>query len=554
MNNLNIKNLRNFLIGMLSITLLCGMICTSAFAAYNYEGFPLETIENGTVQGDVYVSYGDNAGLNDSYPWNYTRNTLITTFENVPTSGIKWAELKAGVWGGSTSRVGWAEIRLDETLLTTETLNVSDLSENVSCCGSGVYLIHCNCTELVKEKNSDGTIVANITAWPDTSQGDSKRLDSRIYGAALIIVYENGDYYTQYWINQGPVDLHKSYTGHPYNNANITWFNGTPLYTGGASLTVGYLAGDYGQRDYLYFNVPSADDSPYNFSNAMWDLTNATYARYKVDGNDVANENFNTTKYFDLHKFYSVRCMDLCNSSNNYAIFWRGHNDTYTSYDIYDPPYPQVNPETESYYVPFLAVLKLHNVYLYDFSSDTEGVAGVVHKAYRFQNDSRAPTTNDVPDIEFTDAEYENIMYDDQVFQSDVTNADGNFAAHRFAFNVSNCHCGCLNISDIDAINVTWNGKGWHDAGDDANGTFLYIWNYTSQSYEELDDCAGDGSENYLTGERCVFSGYDLSNYIDENCKIIVLAEQKTEQYEDEEFITKYSHIESDYVKLILKS
>jgi hypothetical protein len=189
-------------------------------------------------------------------------------------------------------------------------------------------------------------------------------------------------------------------------------------------------------------------------------------------------------------------------------------------------------------------VLKIRNC-TFDFSNDTSGVASVDHFAYRYQNDSRAPLTNDVPDLEFSDAEYGRIKYDDQIFQIDVTDTDGNFAAHRFVFNVSCC---CCNVSLLDA-NVTWNGKGWHDAGGNANGTYLYIWNYTSGSYEELDNCAGDGTEKTLAGEITA----NLNNYIS-NGQMIVLAEQKTAQATSGiPPVPSCSHIETDYVKLLLK-
>jgi len=528
----------------LGILILC-MLCAPACAAYNYEGYPIGTSNtSGIVKGDVYTSCGDKAGLNDSTTWSYQQNTLVTNFTNVPTSGVKWAELKVGVWGGTTSRVGWAETKLNDTTLSNETLDITSLSSNVSCSGSGVYLIQYNCTDLVKNLNN-GVIKATVVATPRTDLGTSYRLDSRIYGAVLIVVYENGESYTQYWINQGNLNLHKNVTSggvyYPDLDANLTRFNGLPYNFGNASLTVGILAGDASQKDYLYFNAPNAADSPYNLTNPGWNITN--YASYKLGSDNVANSTCDgissTTTYFDLHTF---NVKDLVNhtSNSNYAIFWRGHvNDTET--EIYDPAYPGVNPNTESYVSPIFAVLKLSKIAEYDFSNDTEGVAGVDHHAYKYQAGSRAPSANNVPSTEFTSTEYNNIKTDDGTFQSDVTTTDGNFAAHRFVFNVTD------SASDINAINVTWNGKGYHDAGSTSNGAYLYIWNYTANggagAYEDLANCDGDGTEKTLTGEKTA----NLSNYIN-NGQVIVLAEQKTADDGD-----YHSHIETDYVKLLLK-
>ena len=128
----------------------------------------------------------------------------------------------------------------------------------------------------------------------------------------------------------------------------------------------------------------------------------------------------------------------------------------------------------ESYYSPFLAVLKT-KITTFDFSDDTSGVAGEDLFAYRYQNNSNEPVTNDVPDITFTSAQYDNIKADDGIFQQDETDADGNYAAHRFVFNVSCCSSSC-NLSLLDA-NVTWDGKGYHESqnpvavyGDQING------------------------------------------------------------------------------------
>lgn len=522
---MNTKIEKSLLIGMLSIFMLCGMLCASTYAFngeysyegnYNYEGFPLETIENGTVQGDVYVSYGDNAGLQGT---SYECNTFVTTFSNVPTSGIKWAEVKFGVWGGSTSRVGWAEAELEGQTLSNETLQADStvLSNNVSCCGSGVYMVYYNCTDQLQ--NNDGTITLTVNTTPG-----SPALDGRVYGAVLIVVYESGDYYTQYWINQGPVDLHKSYTGHPHNNANITWFYGCPYNFGDANLTVGYFAGDYGQNDYLYFNVPDEAGSPYNFDSARWNINN--YVNYQLDENDVANENDNTTSYFDLHTFSVTGLVNhSCNS--NYAIFWRGHNDTYTSDDIYDPPYPQVNPETESYYVPFLAVLTLHNVSTYDFSNYTEGVAGVDHHAYGDEASSLPPSSSEEPDNEFSALYYAAIAANDNIPAVNLTNK---YASHRFTFNVTD------NASVISAINVTWKGTG---IGFSDNGANLYIWNYSASAYEKLD------GYNEVLLPYTLLSGEvnNPENYINNN-QVIVLAEQKSNRI--------LSSIATDYVKLVL--
>lgn len=536
-------------LGFLMFCMLCGPAC----ADYNYNGSSLDTIKNGTVKGDVYVSCGDNFGLVALINNTVAPQTFVTNFTNVPSgNAIKWAELKIGVWGGTRTYKGWVNTTLSnassDMVLGNETLNwtASPFPSNIQACGNGVWLV---CYNLTDPNSSLAALnSSSIKATVNTNQIDAK-FDGRIYGVSLIVVYENGTCYTQYWINQGLDNLHKNYTvsgtTYPHKDADITWFNGTahdPCPLGNTSLTVGYLAGDYNQTDYLHFNAPYASDSPYyTFSNADWNKTK--YIDWQV-GDDVAdNMSNNTTHYnFDLKTFsadenntFNIKDR-LSHPDNNYAIFWRAHNSTGT---IYDPAWPGVG-DGESYYSPFLAVLNTTRITTYDFSEDTAGRAGVDLFAYRYQNNSRAPITNDVPSTVFAPAEYNNIKADDGTFQSDVTTTDGNFAAHRFVFNAS---C-CSNASNFDAFNVTWNGIGYHDAGDTSDGAYIYIWNFNTNAYDPLVNCDGVGTEQTLTGEITA----NLNNYIS-NGQIIVLAEQKTAQTD----ARTLSHIETDYIKLLLK-
>lgn len=368
MNKIRTKNKSSVYL-VLGVLLFC-MLCAPALAGrYDYDGYSLETIKNGTVKGDVYINYGDHAGFTDNlYPTSYYRdNMLVTNFTNVPTSGIQWAMLKVGVYGANTSRSGWMNASLNNILLDENNnpdkhLSVTppsnlDSVDIVNASGSVVYLIDYDVTDVLEELNSP-TITATVNTWPDTSP--LLPFDGRIYGAVLIVVYENGETYTQYWINEGDLNLHKdgnvwiNGTSVPVSDfdADRAWFNGPVNNTlNDFTLTVGYFAGDVNQKDYLYFNPPQEDESPYNINNPGWDLDE--YEDNLV-GIDVADSTGNTKKYFDL-KTFDVSGLNI--PANNYAIFWRGHDSVNAT--IWDPSYPTVNPETESYVSPFLAVLKV---------------------------------------------------------------------------------------------------------------------------------------------------------------------------------------------------
>ena len=170
--------------------------------------------------------------------------------------------------------------------------------------------------------------------------------------------------------------------------------------------------------------------------------------------------------------------------------------------------------------------------------------AGTDKWAYKYQvYNARPPSTNDVPSIEFNTTQYANIAADDQVFEHNQTTDDDYYAAHRFNFSINSS----ISASDISMINVTWNGKGWHESGASDNGTYLYIWNGTA--YEELANNDGVGTEATLTGGVAS----SISNYINAY-NVTVLAEQRSKQTTSGglQSVTYHSHICTDYIKLVI--
>lgn len=178
---------------------------------------------------------------------------------------------------------------------------------------------------------------------------------------------------------------------------------------------------------------------------------------------------------------------------------------------------------------------------LYDFLTGEEEDKW----AYRYQVNAKPPdlTDNTVPSIEFlTDSdEYANIRVDDGTFQSEDTTIDGYFAAHRFNFSIAE------SVSSIAKINVTWNGIGCHDKNNLDDGAVLYIWNFSSQGYEQLADSGDTDAEVTLTGEVTT----SISSYIN-SCNVTVLVVQKTAH--DTGGQTYISHIETDYVRVVVAS
>ena len=169
----------------------------------------------------------------------------------------------------------------------------------------------------------------------------------------------------------------------------------------------------------------------------------------------------------------------------------------------------------------------------YDFSTGE----GTDKWAFEKQVDATPPTSNGVPSDEFSD--YGNIKTNNGAMAEGITGTEGTFAAHRFNFSMEEA------TTDIDRINVTWNGKGLHDkVPPNDNGATLYIWNGTA--YEELADSGNTGEEVNLTGQITT----NIGNYINAG-NVTVLVEQNSAQTTQGN-TPKHSHIETDYVKLVV--
>ena len=172
----------------------------------------------------------------------------------------------------------------------------------------------------------------------------------------------------------------------------------------------------------------------------------------------------------------------------------------------------------------------------YDFTTG----AGLDRWAYRYQTDAK-PAANDVPDIEFMSNtnpkkdQYVKISTDNRKMQSDSTDLEGYYAAHRFVFDVAQP------VEDILTIEVLWNGKGAH-TDKKKSGATLYIRN--GAGYEELASTTSN-KEVYLSAE--LTGGF--GNYIDANGYLTVLVEQNSAQTVKgkKEYVSTLS---TDYVKV----
>jgi len=199
--------------------------------------------------------------------------------------------------------------------------------------------------------------------------------------------------------------------------------------------------------------------------------------------------------------------------------------------------YSGIWPSAKGLSVKYVNQLKIYPPHRHDFNTtgDTTGAA--------FGNQTSVlPTTPDDPSIAFTSTSA--IADDDGPFLTDQTTSPGNYAAHRFNFSIDTSSTKDGPTADIEKLNVTWNGMGWHDSGGAANGTDLYIYDFIAGSYGSALTSTFEGSEQTLTGEKT--SG--ISNYVNSG-NVTVLVMQKSPQPEEGEI---YSHIATDYVNLVV--
>ncbi|MEA1908211.1 MAG: DUF3344 domain-containing protein, partial [Euryarchaeota archaeon] len=264
---------------------------TPAEADYKFDGSPLALVKHGTVSGGIYVDGGH--GCVDEMP--YTQSF------NVP-GDVVYARIYVGIWGGNPDYTGTVETKVNgQTLGTLNLAGASDTNPNVMCTGYGVYLVTYNV--------SQSYFVAGINTVTATTAGN---IDGRLYGITLVAVYEseNGGGggedlpEVEYWINDGHENLnHKT----PHDSC-ITSFSTAMSTYPDASLFVGYLCGNAGEKDYLYMNgdqigagdvADSMGDTAYNFDLKTFDVA----SHFDPSGNTLLFERGDETT---VHPFVAV--------------------------------------------------------------------------------------------------------------------------------------------------------------------------------------------------------------------------------------------------------
>jgi hypothetical protein len=326
----------------MKIAVLPIILCLSAVmatASYSYDGYSLNTTSSGSVYGGVFVSYGDNAGLPLS-PGTLT----FTTNYSVPAGNVKFGRLYVGIWGSNQANTGWVNTTLNNVVVGNISLGGEADSNptysegtNVYSSGNGVWWVSYN----VKDNITMGAINTATARTGGT-------IDGRVYGIVLATAYNDTDgagLVTQYWINEGNFNLHGNSSEPTVLDNTTALFNGNlDSKYANAKLNTVYLTGTPGEPDYLYFNAVQ----DYHRLHQLGDDGNET-----IGSDDIARAS--TGNYFD---FPSFDVTHLVSPNNNFASYWRGHDDNNDGW--ISSAYQGSGLEGESYVHPVLSVLTVN--------------------------------------------------------------------------------------------------------------------------------------------------------------------------------------------------
>jgi subtilase family serine protease len=235
-------------------------------AVYNFDGFPLKTVSQGQVNGQVFQF--TIIGLQNS------PRTL--EFEIPADAEIQWARTYTGVWGGTPRYTGWVDVSVNGQNFGKVTLyGQDDKTQNIYCTGYGVYWTAWDSTS--KVKTGRNTVVVT------TSQGSPEsKLDGRIYGVTTVVVAKTpGGADIRYWVQEGNVNLHgEGWTAgaNPTLNDETSSTITVPDLSGSphVNLSLIELTSTRGLPDYVLFNGKDlgqpATDPSMNYPSGAYDI------------------------------------------------------------------------------------------------------------------------------------------------------------------------------------------------------------------------------------------------------------------------------------------
>ncbi len=210
--------------------------------------------------------------------------------------------------------------------------------------------------------------------------------------------------------------------------------------------------------------------------------------------------------------------------------YWIIVKDKYSPYDPF--------PSAKGFSVKNVTDLLIYPPHRYDFNTTGDST----NYAYGYQVASLPSNATD-PSVQVTvTTDLAKIADDDGTTYLSESDGNDKYAAQRFVFNFTAND----NATLTERLNVTWKGSGYHDNASATQGADLYIWNGGSSSYEKLADTSSNSTTTLTGGNSTVATNY----VVDGNVTVLVM--QKSAQQPVGEDGTYYSHLETDYVKLVV--
>ncbi len=203
------------------------------------------------------------------------------------------------------------------------------------------------------------------------------------------------------------------------------------------------------------------------------------------------------------------------NETENNFTNWDMHNSLPS---WYWKNYSVTYPSAKGLSVQTVDTIKIFPAHRYDFATGGD----TVESAYKGEVGA-SPAVNEPSDAVNTSK----IATVDSVFETTSSVNNDKFAAQRFVFDLSE------DAANIEKLAFTWTGTSSHDKDSANQDATTYIWDGTG-----YDAFTGD-----------ITSG--ISDYV-VNGDVTVLVKQNAAQYVDDDENVFKSHLETDYVKLVV--
>jgi len=171
----------------------------------------------------------------------------------------------------------------------------------------------------------------------------------------------------------------------------------------------------------------------------------------------------------------------------------------------------------------------------YDFSTRNPGINAF---AYEGINSSALPIDNTFPSDEHSSTEYSNIVANDGAVNSIETQTNNNYPTIRYVFELDE------NVVDINQLDFFWNGSSINENNGKDDGASLYIFNFDTDSYEEIATSGDTDTEVDLTHTISA----NFNEYIDEDnnnaLTLLIVSNDGANGNKNNEINTDYISIE----------